>query len=125
MEIFKEFRFEAAHRLPNVPEEHKCSRLHGHSFKVELHVRGDVGRESGWVMDFADIKAAFRPYLDRLDHFYLNEVEGLENPTSENLARWIWCAVQARLPQLSQVVVHETCTSGCIYKGEAAEGCQT
>jgi 6-pyruvoyltetrahydropterin/6-carboxytetrahydropterin synthase len=118
VEIFKEFTFEAAHRLPNVPPGHKCARLHGHSFRCEVHVRGEVGRESGWVMDFADLKAAFAP-LDRLlDHTYLNEVEGLENPTSENLARWIWGKLVGALPGLSAVVVRETCTSGCVYRGE-------
>lgn len=118
MEIFKEFTFEAAHRLPNVPEGHKCARLHGHSFRVEIHVRGPVHPELGWVIDFADIKDAFKPFYDRLDHYYLNEVEGLENPTSENLARWIWERVQPSLPGLSRVVVRETCTSGCVYEGE-------
>lgn len=116
--IFREFTLEAAHRLPNVPEGHKCARLHGHSFRVEIHVRGPVGEESGWVMDFAGIKAAFQPLLARLDHHYLNEVEGLENPTSENLARWIWTRLRPDLPLLSRVVVRETCTSGCIYEGE-------
>ncbi len=116
--IFKEFTFEAAHRLPNVPPEHKCARLHGHSFRVEVHVYGEVDRTYGWVIDFADIKAAFAPLHDVLDHHYLNEVEGLENPTSENLARWIWYKLRERgLPGLSKVVVRETCTSGCTYEG--------
>ncbi len=118
MEIFKEFTVEAAHRLPNVPEGHKCSRLHGHSFKIEIHVFGAVDADSGWVMDFADIKKAFQPLYDQLDHHYLNEIEGLENPTSENLARWIWQKLISDLPQLSKVVVRETCTCGCVYKGE-------
>jgi 6-pyruvoyltetrahydropterin/6-carboxytetrahydropterin synthase len=118
VEIFKEFTFEAAHRLPNVPPGHKCNRLHGHSYRVELHVRGPIGERSGWIMDFADLKAAFAPLHARLDHYYLNEVEGLENPTSENLARWIWRRLRSTLPQLSSVVVSETCTSGCVYKGE-------
>lgn len=117
MQIFKEFTFEAAHRLPNVPDGHKCARLHGHSFRVEVHVRGDVGATSGWVMDFADISAAFQPLRDQLDHFYLNEVEGLANPTSEVLAEWIWERLNPALPSLSRVVVRETCTSGCIYEG--------
>jgi 6-pyruvoyltetrahydropterin/6-carboxytetrahydropterin synthase len=119
MEIFKEFTFESAHRLPNVPPGHKCGRLHGHSFRVEARVQGPVRAESGWVMDFADVSAAFKPLHERLDHYYLNEVEGLENPTSENLARWIWERLRPRLPQLSAVVVRETCTSGCVYRGEA------
>jgi 6-pyruvoyltetrahydropterin/6-carboxytetrahydropterin synthase len=114
-EIFKEFTFEAAHRLPYVPEGHKCARLHGHSFRVEIHVGGEVDPRAGWLMDFADIKVAFEPLRDRLDHRYLNEIEGLENPTSENLARWIWQRLEASLPGLLRVVVRETCTSGCIY----------
>jgi 6-pyruvoyltetrahydropterin/6-carboxytetrahydropterin synthase len=118
MEIFKEFTFEAAHRLPNVPPGHKCARLHGHSFRVELHVAGPVGRESGWVMDFAEIKVAFQPLYDQLDHTYLNEIDGLENPTSERLARWIWRRLRPRLPGLARVVVRETCTTGCVYAGE-------
>ncbi len=119
MEIFKEFTFEAAHRLPNAPPGHKCARLHGHSFRVELHVAGAVGRESGWVMDFAEIKTAFQPLYDQLDHHYLNEIDGLENPTSERLARWIWRRLRPRLPGLARVVVRETCTTGCVYAGEA------
>ncbi len=117
MEIFRDFRIEAAHRLPNVPAGHKCARLHGHSFRIELHVSGDVDPHSGWVMDFAELKAAFEPVFEQLDHRCLNDIEGLENPTSENLARWIWSELQPRLPQLSRVVVHETCTSGCSYQG--------
>ena len=116
MEIFREFTFEAAHRLPNVPPGHKCARLHGHSFRVAVHVTGVVDA-AGWVMDFQDIKDAFAPLSDQLDHHYLNDVEGLGNPTSENLANWIWKRLAGTLP-LSQVVVRETCTSGCIYRGE-------
>jgi len=118
MDIFKQFRFEAAHRLPNVPAGHKCARLHGHSFFVEIHVQGPVGERSGWVLDFADIAVAWQPLHALLDHNYLNEVEGLDNPTSELLARWIWRRLLPALPGLSQVVVRETCTSGCIYRGE-------
>lgn len=117
MEIFKRFHIEAAHRLPNVPEGHKCARLHGHSFQVEIHVAGEPGAESGWVMDFAELKRAFQPTFDQLDHRCLNDVAGLENPTSENLARWIWERLAPELPQLSRVVVNETCTSGCEYRG--------
>jgi len=120
MEIFKEFGFEAAHRLPMVPPEHKCARLHGHSFKVTLHVRGEVDERLGWFMDFGDLDTAFRPTYEQLDHHYLNEIPGLENPTSENLARWIWERVVPALPGLSKVVVRETCTSGCVYEGPAA-----
>jgi 6-pyruvoyltetrahydropterin/6-carboxytetrahydropterin synthase len=117
MEIFKEFTVEAAHKLPNVPAGHKCGRLHGHSFRLEVHVSGRVGEETGWVLDFADIKTAFQPLERQLDHNYLNEIPGLENPTSENLARWLWGRLLPELPGLSCVVVRETCTSGCIYRG--------
>ena len=100
MDICKRFHIEAAHRLPNVPEGHKCARLHGHSFLVEIHVSGEPGADTGWVMDVSDIKRAFQPVFDRLDHHYLNEVPGLENPTSENLARWIWNELSPALPLL-------------------------
>lgn len=118
MDIFKEFTFEAAHRLPHVPEGHKCGRLHGHSFKVEIFVSGPVGEQTGWIIDFADIKDKFAPLQKRLDHYYLNEIEGLENPTSEVLARWIWRRLKPELPELSRLVVRETCTSGCVYDGK-------
>lgn len=118
MEIWKEFSLESAHRLPNVPPDHKCARLHGHSFKVEVHVRGDLHPTLGWVVDFADIGAAWRPLHDALDHRCLNDVPGLENPTSELLARWIWTRLKPTLPGLSKVVVRETCTSGCAYTGD-------
>jgi 6-pyruvoyltetrahydropterin/6-carboxytetrahydropterin synthase len=118
VEIFKEFTFEAAHRLPNVPPGHKCARLHGHSFNVSVHIVGPVGVESGWVRDFADLSCAMQPVLQQLDHYYLNDIEGLENPTSEVLARWIWERLQPAMPELSHVVVRETCTSGCVYRGE-------
>jgi 6-pyruvoyltetrahydropterin/6-carboxytetrahydropterin synthase len=118
MDIYKEFIFEAAHKLPNVPDGHKCGRLHGHSWKVTIQVTGDVGKESGWVLDFADLKKAFEPLFDRLDHNYLNDIEGLENPTSEVLAKWIWRELKPLLPDLSRVIVNETCTTGCIYQGD-------
>jgi 6-pyruvoyltetrahydropterin/6-carboxytetrahydropterin synthase len=117
MEIYKDFTFEAAHRLPNVPEGHKCARLHGHSFMVRIVVAGEIGKESGWVMDFSDIKAAFKPIEDQLDHYYLNDIEGLENPTSEVLAQWIWARLKVVLPLLNRIEIKETCTSGCIYVG--------
>ena len=119
MELFKEFTFEAAHRLPGVPPGHRCARLHGHSYRVQIHVSGEIEPASGMVMDFADIKAAFKPIVDEyLDHYYLNDVPGLENPTSENLARWIWQRLSPALSQLSAIEVRETCTSGVIYRGE-------
>ena len=117
MDVFRVFQIEAAHQLPNVPQGHKCARMHGHSFRIEVHVSGPVGQDSGWVMDFADLKLAFQPLFLRLDHRCLNDIEGLENPTSENLARWIWERLQPALPLLSKIVVQETCNAGCVYKG--------
>ena len=118
MEIWKKFTFEAAHMLPNVPDGHKCKRLHGHSYYVHIHVTGEPDPELGWIIDFADIAEAFRPLWKQLDHNYLNEIEGLENPTSEVIATWIWARLKPNLPLLSKVVVGETCTAGCVYEGE-------
>jgi len=116
-EIFREFTFEAAHRLPNLPADHKCTRLHGHSYHVIVTVDGPVDPVLGWVMDFGDVKSAWRPIDEILDHQYLNEVPGLENPTSEVLAAWIWERLQVDLPRMVSVSVRETCTSGCTYRG--------
>jgi 6-pyruvoyltetrahydropterin/6-carboxytetrahydropterin synthase len=121
VEIYKKFSIEAAHRLTNLPPEHKCSRLHGHSFQVELRVSGEVDAEYGWVQDFGDISRIFRPIYEQLDHHYLNEIEELGNPTSENLARWIWQRLKPDLPLLSAVIVRETCTAGCIYRGPESD----
>lgn len=118
MEIFKIFTIEAAHRLPRVPETHKCRRLHGHSFRIEVRLRGRVATDTGWVQDFADVGQAFEPLYRELDHQYLNEIPGLENPTSEQLAMWVWERLKPRLPLLAEVTVHETCTAGCTYRGE-------
>jgi 6-pyruvoyltetrahydropterin/6-carboxytetrahydropterin synthase len=118
MEIFKVFQVEAAHFLPNVPPDHKCRRMHGHSFRIEIHVAGPVDADAGWVMDFADLKRAFQPIHDQLDHHCLNDIEGLDNPTSENLARWIWDRLKTDLPGLSKIVIQETCTSGCVFRGD-------
>ena len=122
MEIYKEFTIEAAHRLPNVPAGHKCARLHGHSFRIVVHVEGPLDAELGWVMDFAEVKRAFQPLEELLDHNYLNDIPGLENPTSEELAKWLWGKLKGPLPLLSQIVVRETCTSGCIYRGGEESG---
>lgn len=122
MEVFKEFSFEAAHRLPNVPADHKCARLHGHSFHVRVTVEGPVGSATGWVIDFADLKAAFVGVHAELDHRYLNDVAGLENPTSEVLAMWIWRRLLPTLPGIAAVEVRETCTAGCVFRGEPSVG---
>jgi 6-pyruvoyltetrahydropterin/6-carboxytetrahydropterin synthase len=120
MEIGKTFTVEAAHLLPNVPPGHKCSRLHGHSFGIEVWVEGEMGAESGWVVDYAVIDQAFAPLFDQLDHHYMNEIEGLENPTSEHLARWIWVKLSPALKGLCKIVIRETCTTACVYRGEGA-----
>ncbi len=116
--LSKSFRFEAAHSLPSFPEGHKCRRLHGHSFTVEVVVEGDVDSAKGYLIDYGDVKAATEPIRERLDHYHLNEIEGLENPTAEMLAAWIWERLKPKLPMLSEVIVHETCTSKCHYRGE-------
>lgn len=118
VELIKQFGFESAHRLPNVPEGHKCARLHGHSYRITVEVSGEVDEQMGWLIDYGDITAAFEPLRQALDHRYLNEIEGLENPTSEVLARWIWERLKPTLPLLSAITVHETCTSACVYRGE-------
>lgn len=115
--LVKSFTFEAAHRLPNMPEGHKCGRLHGHSFRVELACEGPPDPRTGILVDFADIKAGFKPLYSQLDHHYLNEIPGLDNPTSEVLALWIWERLKPALPSLSQVTVFETCTARCEYRG--------
>ena len=118
MELRKTFQFEAAHLLPHLPKSHKCRRLHGHSFKVDIVVVGELDPKLGWVMDYADISDAFKPIWEKLDHRYLNEIPGLENPTSENVAIWIWKKLKPKLPLLTEIVVAETCTARCVYRGE-------
>jgi 6-pyruvoyltetrahydropterin/6-carboxytetrahydropterin synthase len=117
VELTRTFRFEAAHLLPNVPEGHKCRRLHGHSFAVDVTARGVVDEGVGWFVDFADLDAAFEPIRRSLDHYYLNDIEGLENPTSEVLAAWIWERLELSVPGLWRIAVHETCTTACAYYG--------
>ena len=117
VELVKDFRFEAAHYLPNVPEGHKCRRMHGHSFRGEVAVRGPVDPHVGWLMDFADLKRLIDPIVARLDHYVLNEVDGLANPTSESVAVWMWGRLKPDLPQLHRVTIEETCTSRCSYFG--------
>lgn len=117
IELRKSFQFEAAHRLLLLPEGHKCWRLHGHSFRAEVAVAGELDPKLGWLMDYADISEVFKPIWEQLDHRYLNEVPGLENPTSENIAIWIWNQLKPVLPPLVEVVVAETCTARCVYRG--------
>ena len=117
IELRKSFHFEAAHRLPLLPEGHKCHRLHGHSFQVDIAVAGETDPRMGWLIDYAELSRLFKPLWEQLDHRYLNEVEGLENPTSEVIAHWIWHRLKPQLPILSEVVVAETCTARCVYRG--------
>jgi len=117
MDIFNVFYLEASRRLPRLPAEHPCSRLHGHSFRVEVWVSGPLDPELGWVRDFADLQAAWQPIHAALDHGYLNDIAGLENPTSEHLAIWIWDHLKLTLPGLARVGVMETHASGCRYSG--------
>jgi 6-pyruvoyltetrahydropterin/6-carboxytetrahydropterin synthase len=115
--LTKSFSFEAAHDLPTFPADHKCRRLHGHSFQFDVVVEGEVDPAKGYLIDYGDIKRAAGPIVKRLDHYYLNEIEGLSNPTSENIARWIWEQLKPAIPQMVAIVVHETCTSTCEFRG--------
>jgi 6-pyruvoyltetrahydropterin/6-carboxytetrahydropterin synthase len=117
MEIFNIYHIEAARRLPNLPESHPCSRVHGHSFRIEIFVSGPVDPHTGWVIDFAELDAIFAPIKAQLDHRYLNDIAGLDNPTSERLAQWLWQKLKPALPGLSKIVVQETRQSGCVYCG--------
>ena len=119
VELVKEFRFEAAHFLPHVPEGHKCRRMHGHSFRGEVVVRGTIDPLTGWLIDFAELKSAIDPIVARLDHYLLNEIDGLENPTSELLAVWIWQQLAPHVPQLHRITIEETCSSRCHYYGSS------
>lgn len=114
--LTKKFDFEAAHWLPTFPDGHKCRRLHGHSFHVDVIVEGEVNPARGYLVDYGDIKAAIKPVQDRLDHYLLNEIPGLENPTAEMLTKWIYDQLKPALPLLSVVRVHETCTSEAEYR---------
>lgn len=117
IELVKDFRFEAAHWLPKVPDGHKCRRMHGHSFRGEVAVRGPIDAATGWLIDFAELQRAVDPVVRRLDHYLLNDIEGLANPTSELLAVWIWNEVAPSLPLLHRITIEETCTSRCHYFG--------
>lgn len=117
-EIARTFTFEAAHRLPKVPAGHKCGRLHGHSFRVDVELSGLVDETTGWHKDFGEIEDVFGPLHEQLDHHYLNEIPGLENPTSEVLACWIWERLRPALATLVSITVYETCNARCTYRGK-------
>ena len=118
IELRKIFQFEAAHSLPKLPSDHKCHRLHGHSFKVDVIVTGECDPDLGWLVDYADIVDAFDPFWKQLDHHHLNEIVDLENPTSENIAKWIWDRLKPILPQLTAIEIAETCNARCVYRGD-------
>jgi len=120
--LAKTFKFEAAHLLPSFPEGHKCRRLHGHSYEIDVIVEGDLPDGQSFLVDYGEIKAACAPIRDQLDHRYLNEIDGLEDPTAEMVAVWIWDRLAERLPLLSAVIVHETCTARCEYQGPEPKG---
>ena len=116
-ELIKTFRFEAAHALPNVPADHKCRRVHGHSYRIDVHVTGPIDPEAGWVMDFGDIQRAVAPLLDELDHRMLSDIPGLENSTSERIAAYFWKRLKPVLPKLSAITVWESDSSRCVFRG--------
>lgn len=116
--ISKDFYFEAAQTLPSLPSSHKCARMHGHSFKVEISAEGEVDPKFGWVYDHAEISRAMEPVLQIVDHSYLNEIEGLENPTIENIAAWFWRKLEPKLPGLHEIVIHETPHARCVFRGQ-------
>jgi 6-pyruvoyltetrahydropterin/6-carboxytetrahydropterin synthase len=118
MNVYKTFSIEAARSLPNLPDGHPCRNVHGHSFKITITVCGEVDEHTGFVLDFSSIDAAFKPIHDQIDHTYLNKIDGLDNPSSENLCKWIWAELIPSLPGLSQIEIKETDSTGCIYKGE-------
>jgi 6-pyruvoyltetrahydropterin/6-carboxytetrahydropterin synthase len=117
IELAREYRFEAAHRLPRLPASHKCARLHGHSFRFEVLLEGEVDERTGFLIDFGDVDTIVQPVVARLDHFFLNDVEGLENPTSEILSAWLWHKLRPALPMLTAITVAETCDARCTYRG--------
>ncbi|MEO8351291.1 MAG: 6-carboxytetrahydropterin synthase QueD [Chthoniobacteraceae bacterium] len=116
--LTKDFTFEAAQTLPSAPEGHKCRKMHGHSFKIEVSVEGETNPETGWFYDHAVIGGTMKPIIESLDHSYLNDIDGLENPTIENMAAWFWQKLSPQLPGLAEIVIHETPTARCSYRGE-------
>ncbi len=118
MEIFKEFTFDSAHFLPNVPEGHKCKNMHGHTYRLRVYCKGEIGENTGWVLDFADVKAVWKPLEKIVDHKVLNDIPGLENPTAEHIAMWFWRKMKPQLPQLSKIILWENPSSGVVYQGE-------
>lgn len=117
MEIYKEFSFDSAHFLPNVPVGHKCREMHGHTYRLKVFIKGELDPRLGWIMDFKDLKEALLPVIDQLDHKLINNIKGLDNPTAENITVWIWQQIKPSLPLLSRIELYETPTTGVIYSG--------
>ena len=119
MDLFFRFDFAAARYLPNLSASHRCHRLHGHTFHVELTIRGEVGRDTGWIVDFDDVDRIIGELKDDLDHRQLNDIPGLENPTTERVAEWLWARIVARFAGLYRVTVQEHPSRGVSYYGGA------
>ena len=118
MIVYKKFNIESARSIPNLPKTHPCHHIHGHSFKIIISVKGPVNKQNGFVTDFQDIDDAFNSFKKELDHSYLNNIEGLQNPTSENICIWIWDKIQSSLPNIYKIEIKETDSTGCIYEGK-------
>ena len=118
MQIFKTFTFDSAHSLPNVPDGHKCKAVHGHTYQLTIFIEGPLVENLEWVMDFAEVKSVVEPIVKILDHKYMNDIEGLENPTCERIAIWIWDKIKVGIPQLVRIELNETPTSGVVYEGK-------
>ena len=117
MILFKHFNFDSAHFLPNVPDGHKCRTLHGHTYRLTLYFEGELDRDLRWVIDFSDIKSVVNPIIALVDHKLLNDIAGLENPTCEHVAMWLWDKIKVNIPQLCKIKLYETPTSGVVYEG--------
>ena len=117
MILFKEFTFDSAHSLPHVPDGHKCKEVHGHTYRLVVFIEGELDPHLGWVMDFAEVKGVVKPIIDKIDHKYMNDIEGLENPTCEIIAKWLWDQIKPAIPLLKKIELHETPTSGVVYEG--------
>lgn len=118
MQIFKQFTFDSAHFLPFVPDGHKCKEIHGHTYRLIVYVDGELEQQLGWVMDFADMKIVIDPIVKSIDHKLLNNIAGLENPTCEIIAVWLWNKIKPEVPLLARIELHETPSSGAIYEGK-------
>ncbi len=117
MLIYKQFTFDSAHFLPNVPQGHKCANMHGHTYALSVFVEGEPDTKTGWIIDYGDLKMHIKPVIDILDHHLLNDIPGLENPTSEILTIWLWNKLKPMIPELKRIELKETPSSGVIYEG--------